>query len=69
MRGWSPQSAIGYMRGSMWALGIGAAAALMAGVVTRRSALLWVSLALELLILPVWIMKIELEKGLRESDD
>jgi hypothetical protein len=55
--------AIGCMRGSMWAFGVGAFVSFVVAVWLRQGKFLWIALILELLIMPIWAMKIELEKG------
>ena len=54
--------AIGCMRGGMCAFGLGAFGSFMLAILTYRSIFLWTCLVLESLIIPIWAMKIELEK-------
>ena len=59
------QFAIGYLKGGMLALGVGAFGAFLLGIFIHQSKFLWCCLILEFLILPIWAMKNNLEKGIK----
>lgn len=55
--------AIGYMKGGMWAFGVGAIVSFLLAILSRQAKFLWLTLVFELLIPPIWAMKNNLEKG------